>query len=76
MSQLYQPVSQSCAIPKGEVFWRVTGQSNLADRMEDCSIGESAVVSEYENQTLEAFVAVSRLYIKFDCPVSRLKFSL
>ena len=26
---------------------------------------------EYENQTLEAFVAASRLYAKFDCPVAR-----
>ena len=31
------------------------------DRMEDCSIGQIAVV-EYKNQTLEAFVATSRLY--------------
>ena len=26
---------------------------------------------EYENQTLEAFVAASCLYAKFDCPVTR-----
>ena len=26
---------------------------------------------EYENQTLEAFLAASRLYSKFDCPVAR-----
>ena len=26
---------------------------------------------EYENQTLEAFVAASRLSAKFDCPVAR-----
>ena len=26
---------------------------------------------EYENQTLEAFVAARRLYVKFDCPVAR-----
>ena len=31
---------------------------------------------EYENQTLEAFVAASRLSAKFDCPVTRQKFSL
>ena len=30
---------------------------------------------EYENQTLEAFVAASRLYAKFDCPVARQKLS-
>ena len=27
-------------------------------------------LSEYENQTLEAFVVVSHLYAKFDCPVA------
>ena len=37
-------------------FWRATGQSNLADRIEGCSTGQSAVVYEYENQ---AFVAAS-----------------
>ena len=31
---------------------------------------------EYENQTLEAFVAASRLYAKFDCPVVRQKVAL
>ena len=31
---------------------------------------------KYENQTLEAFVAGSRLYAKFDCPVARQSFSL
>ena len=31
---------------------------------------------EYENQTLEAFVADSRLFAKFDCPVARQNFSL
>ena len=30
---------------------------------------------EYENQTLEAFVAASRLSAKFDCPVARHNFS-
>ena len=43
-----------------------TGQLKLADRMEDCCIGQSAV--EYEKQTLEYFVAASRLYANFDCP--------
>ena len=36
-----KPVSQSCAVATNE---RATGQSNLADRMEDCSIGQSVVV--------------------------------
>ena len=30
---------------------------------------------EYENQTLEAFVATSRLYAKFDCPMFRQNYS-
>ena len=40
----YKLLSQSCAVAKREQFWRATGQSNLADRMENCSIGQSAVV--------------------------------
>ena len=36
----------------------------------------TAQLCEYENQTLEAFGAASRLYGKFDCPVARQKFSL
>ena len=40
----HKAVSQSCAVAKSEVFWRATGQSNLADRMEDYSTGRSAVV--------------------------------
>ena len=35
---------QSCAEAKSDTFWRATEQSNLADRMEDCSINQSAVV--------------------------------
>ena len=47
----YKLVSQSCAVAKSENFWRATGQSNLANRMEDCSTGQSAVVvSENENK--------------------------
>ena len=41
---VYKPVSQSRTAAKSEKFWWRTGQSNLADRMEDCSIGQSAVV--------------------------------
>ena len=41
---LNMSVSQSCAILKSEKFWRATGQSKLAGRMENCSIGQSAVV--------------------------------
>ena len=38
------PLPQSCAVAKSDKFWRAIGQSNLADRMEDCSTGQSAVV--------------------------------
>ena len=38
-----KPVSQSCTVAKREIFWRATGQSFLADRVEDCSIVQSAV---------------------------------
>ena len=47
-------------------FWWVTGQSTLADRMEDCFIGQSASVWVRK----QVFDAVSRLYAKFDCPVA------
>ena len=53
----------------------VSGQSNLADRREGCSYGQSAV-AEYENQTLEAFAAASCSYAKYDCPVACQNFSL
>ena len=42
-------------------FWRATGQSNLADRMED--------------QTFCAFIAAILWYAKFDCPMTRQNFS-
>ena len=41
---VYKPVSQSRTTAKSEKVWWGTVQSNLADRMEDCSIGQSAVV--------------------------------
>ena len=34
-----RPVLQSCAVAKSDKLWWATGQSNLTDRMEDCSIG-------------------------------------
>ena len=43
--------------------------------MEDASLAK-VQLCEYENQTLEAFVAASCLIAKFDCPVARQKFSL
>ena len=66
----YKPVSQSCAVFLSENFWRATRQSKLADRTEDCSIAQ-VQLCEYGNQTLEAFVAASRLSAKFDGPVAR-----
>ena len=51
---------------QSEIFWRATGQSNLAGRMEDCSSGQSAVVCEHENQTLEAFAAASQFVCQFE----------
>ena len=41
---LHWPVSQSRAVAKNENFWRTTGQSSLADRREDCCIGQKVVV--------------------------------
>ena len=71
--EVWQPVSQSCAVAKILVgHWK----SNLADRMEDCCIDLAKVhLCKYENQTLEAFAADSRLYAKFDCPVAHQNFS-
>ena len=43
--------------------------------MEDAPLAK-VQLCEYENQTLEAFAAASRLYTKFDCPVARQNFSL
>ena len=60
---------------KREKVLRTTGQSNLADRMVDCSTGQSAVVW-VQNQTLEAFVTASHsVYAKFGCPVAPPEFS-
>ena len=53
---------------------RATGQTNLTDRMEDCTIGQ-VQLCEHESQTLEAFVAASHLSAKFDCPVAHHNFS-
>ena len=66
-----KPVSQSCAVANNKSSGGATGKSNLADRWEDCSTGQSAVVWA-QNQTLDAFVAASRsVWAKFDCPVAR-----
>ena len=57
------------AVSKNEKFWQATVQSNLADRKEDCSIGQEQLC-EYENQTLVSFAAASHFYSKFDCLVA------
>ena len=41
---------QSCTVAKSNKFWQVTGQSNLTDRIEDCSTGQSAVVWVQKNK--------------------------
>ena len=53
-----------------------TGQSNLADRMEDCSTGQSAVRAKVQLWENQAFVAGSSLHAKFNCPVVCQNFSL
>ena len=57
--------SQSCAVAKSEQFWRDNQicQREWKTAPWECSHG-------YENQTLEAFVAASRLFAKYDCPVA------
>ena len=42
--EVNKPFSKSCTVVKSDKFWQATAQSNLADRMEDCSSGQSAVV--------------------------------
>ena len=43
-SFLNNQVSQSCTVGKSGIIWRATGQSNLANRMKNCSIGQGAVM--------------------------------
>ena len=50
-----------------EETWQTKWRTTTLAKMEMC---------EYENQTLEAFAAASRLYAKFDCPVARQDCSL
>ena len=52
-------------------FWQASGQ--IAWKTAPLT---KVQLCEYENQTLEAFVAGSRLYVKFDCAVVRQNFSL
>ena len=72
-SLLYKPVSQSCAVATSEKFWRATGQSNLADRMEDCSTGQNAVV---RNPNIGSFCYSQPFVPQAECAVARQNFSL
>ena len=56
------PVSQSCAVAKSKKFWQATGQPNLADRWKNVLLAK-AQSCEYENQTLETFVAASHYFV-------------
>ena len=69
-----KPVSQSCTVARSEIFWQATGQSNLADRMEDCSNGQSAVV-RVRKPNFGSF-AIGSFYVKFGYPVARQSCSL
>ena len=73
---LRKPVSQSCAVAINRKFWQATGQSNLAGKMEDCSIGQTAVLRD-QKQNFGRFCC-SQLFdcTKFDCPMARQSFSL
>ena len=53
--------------PLDKQTWQTEWKIALLDKVQLC---------EYENQTFEAFVAVSRLYVKFDCSVVRHNFPL
>ena len=69
-------VSHSCAVGESENLRRTTGQSNLVDRMEDCSISQSAVMWVWK-PNFGSFSCGQPLYMpKFDCPVARQNVSL
>ena len=48
---VHKPLSQSCAA-KSDKFWQATGQSNLPDKMEDCSIGHWTIKLARQNGRL------------------------
>ena len=76
---LDRPVSQSCAVDKRDKFClRTTKQSKWTKwtkwtKWKTVPLAK-VQLCENENQILEAFFAVSRLYAKFGCPVARQKF--
>ena len=53
----YLPVSHSCAVAKRRNFWQATGQSKLADRMEGCSTGQSAVLANVHDCETDLYLA-------------------
>ena len=61
-----QKVKNSCR-PLDNQAWQTEWKTAPLARVQLC---------EYENQTLEAFVAASRLYAKYACPVACQNFSL
>ena len=69
------PLPQSCTVAKSDKFWRAIGQSNLADRMEDRSTGQSAVVW-VQKPNFWRFCCGQPLYAKFDFTVARQNLSL
>ena len=70
-----RPVSRSCAVAKSEISDWLLDNQTWQTEWKTAPLS-TAQLCEYENQTLEAFVAASRLSAKFDCPVARQKFSL
>ena len=70
-----KPVLQSCAVAKSEnsggpldnQTWQTAWKTAPLAKVQLC---------EYENQTLEAFVAASYSYVKYDCPVAQQNSSL
>ena len=74
--QNYKPaVSQSCAVAKSEKYDGPLYNQTWQTEWKTASLATEQLC-EYENQTLEAFVAASRLFAKFDCPVVFLNCSL
>ena len=58
---------------KSEKFWQATGQSNLAERMEDCSTGQSEVVWERKQNfwklLLWPFVCLPSLIVQWSARI-------
>ena len=68
-------VSQSCPVAKAINSGRQLNNQTWQTEWKTAPLAK-VQLCEYENQTLEAFVAVRCLYAKFDCQVACQKFSL